>query len=187
MSDKLSLSMQLGLPQVPEYVRDDPLLFAEFQRIINGINNLAAVVDAYTGRAPLTVAAKNGFNIGASTRSQYLDVLYAVAQEDLPAGSAVYLRYDAGEKRHNVWKATAADPAKFCQGFVVTDGGVVSGSVCAVQLSPGLVPFIGGLTEGITYYLSDTAGSISNLPGANTQKLGYALGPTYFYFTPNPL
>jgi hypothetical protein len=187
MSDKLSLSMQLGVPTVPEYVRDDPQLFSELQRILNGINNLAAVVDAYTGRAPLTSAAKSGFTIGASTRSQYLDVLYAVAQENLPAGSAVYLRYDSGEKLHKVWKATATDPTKFCQGFVVTDGGVASGSYCAVQLSVGLVPFIGGLTEGITYYLSDTAGSIGNLPGTNLQKVGYALGPTYFYFIPNPL
>ena len=185
MSDKVSLSIQLGIPQVPEYVKDDPQLYAELQRILNGLNNLALAVDAYTGRQPLTVAAKQGFKIGAATRSQYLDVIYATATVNMPAGAAVYLRID-GDGLHDAYLATASDPAKFCHGIVVTDGGVAAGSLVAVQLGQGLVPYIGGLTEGQTYYLANTAGAISNVPGTMVQRLGYALGPSYFYFIPNP-
>ena len=185
MSDKVSLSIQLGIPQVPEYVKDDPQLYAELQRILNGLNNLALAVDAYTGRQPLTVAAKQGFKIGAATRSQYLDVIYATAQVNMPAGAAVYLRIN-GDGLHDAYLATASEPAKFCHGIVVTDGGVAAGSLVAVQLGQGLVPYIGGLTEGQTYYLANTDGAISNVPGTTVQRLGYALGPSYFYFIPNP-
>ena len=188
MSDKRALSLDLGIPQVPEYAgKEDPLLFFELQRIYNGLNNLAFYLDAYTGRAPLTVAAQAGFDLYKTTRGQYLDVIYATASVDIPAGAACYTRYNAVTEEFTAHLASAVDPTTFCTGFCVSEGGVVAGSLCAIQLGTGLVPFIGSLSEGATYYLSDTPGLISSGPGTHAQKLGYALGPVYFYFTPNPM
>lgn len=188
MSDKRALSLDLGIPQVPEYAgKEDPLLFLELQRIYNGLNNLAFYLDAYTGRAPLTVAVQAGFDLYKTTRAQYLDVIYAKASVDIPAGSACYTRYNATTQEFTASLASATAADTFCTGFCVSDGGVQTGSLCAIQLGCGLVPYIGALTEGTTYYLSDTPGVISSGPGTNVQKLGYALGPVYFYFTPNPM
>jgi len=187
MSDTQALSVDLGIPQVPDFVTNDPVMFAEFQRMYNAINNLAYTLDAYSGRAPLTEAIKRQYEVGTLTRSQYLDVIYAQATVNIPAGAAVYTRWNAGAERYDAYLAHASGPTTFCTGFCATDGGVIAGSLCAVQWSAGIVPYIGGLTEGQIYYLSDTPGTISNAPGTYTQPLGYAVAPTYFYFTPNPM
>lgn len=187
MSEGRSLSWDLGIPSVPEYSKDDPLLFFELQRIYNALNNLAGTLDLYSGRAPSIELAKTASNIFAATRSQYLDVVMAKAMVDIPAGAATYTRYNATDKIFEAYLASASSASTACTSFCVTDGGVTAGSYCSVQYSGGLVPFIAGMTEGVTYYLSNTPGTISNAPGTYTQKLGYAIGPVYFYFIPNPL
>jgi hypothetical protein len=178
------ISFEVGLPLTPE-LEQDPVKAAELQRIINGIYNVAAMLDYYTGNAPVSVATSKKFTVASSIRSSTLDVLHGYAQEDIPAGAAVYTR-KVGDDLH-VFKATASSAGTFATGFLVTDGGVTSGSFCAVNIGGGLIPYIAGLSEGVVYYLSDTPGFITNVGGsAISQKLGYAVGPTSFYFIPNP-
>lgn len=185
MSDTTNLSIDLGIPQTPEFA-GDPMTFLEFQRIYNAINNLAGYLDEYTGRAPLTTSVRAGYAPLSGMRNQYLDVPYGYAQEDIQAGSACYTRWDATNGRLLVSKASASAADTFCTCFCVTDGGVTTGSLVAVQFSGGVIPYIGSLIEGQTYYLSNTPGVISNVPGTVVQKLGYAIKSNYFYFCPNP-
>lgn len=185
MGTKQSLSFELGLPVTVE-MSTDPIMAAELQRILNSVNKLASVVDAYSGNAPLADSVAAQFTASSSCRSQKLDVVYGYAQADIPAGSAVYTRMSGDDRL--VYLASAAAANTFATGFCVSDAGVKAGSLCATCLSGGLIPYIGGLSEGVVYFLSSTPGQIiSNSPDAGaviTQRLGYAIGATHFYFIP---
>lgn len=177
-----SLSIDLGLPIVPDIVQD-PAMAAELQRIINAINAVASAVDSYTGRAPLSTDVAAQLSVGSTVRSSYLDIVYGTAAEDLPAGVAAHVLYDATTEGYTVSKADAATN-KLCHGFVVIDGGVKAGSLVSVNIGGGLIPYIAGLTPGIAYYAAAN-GAISNVPTSTmVQPVGWALAPTILYFIP---
>lgn len=54
---------------------------------------------------------------------------------------------------------------------------ISSGSTGSV-VTGGVVTGLSGLTPGVTYYLSDTAGAISSSAGSNSRKVGIALSAT---------
>lgn len=184
------LSVDLGIPQTPDNTTD-PMMYAEFMRVYNSVRAVASALDSYTGNSKAPLADMIAKDNGEFFRLRQMDCIYATVSMDLPAGAAVHCWYDATNKKWDVQLATATNAALFCNGFCVTDKGVTAGSIAKINMGGGLIPYIGSLVDGTTYYLSETPGYISaSATGSGrviTQKLGYAIGPTYFYFTPNPV
>lgn len=112
-----------------------------------------------------------------------LNRLYVTASETIAYGAAISLTNVAGALR--VRKANATDNTRICDGFCCFPGGITIGEVGEVILNSGLAP-VAGLVVGARYWLSTTAGLISNAPAVGAgnieQYLGIAITTTSLSF-----
>lgn len=106
----------------------------------------------------------------------------ATAGEALAAGNLVYLSSTDGK----VYKADATSPAKFARGHVKQ---AFAANATATVYVDGEVA-LSGLTPGAEYYLSTTAGNVTNTPpsgsGQIVQRVGFAVSASALQFFPYP-
>jgi len=150
----------LGLADTPETA--NPELYAEMAKVYNALKALGLALDTYTG-SPI-------FTVEATEALVYADLV------DL---------YDvAGVLKAR--KANATDHTKPCKAFCSEAGGIAIGASGNITLR-GFIS-IAGVTPGLLYYTSTTAGGILNgKPGGagNLQQcIGYGLDTTTIYFNP---
>jgi hypothetical protein len=115
--------------------------------------------------------------IGADTRS-------VIASEALSAGNLVNVWDNAGTL--NARKADATTEGKEADGFVIA---AFASSASAVVYFEGRITGLTGLTVGARYYMSDTAGAVTETPvsgsGKVHQYIGKALTATEINFEPD--
>lgn len=173
-------SINTGLPNIPD--PPDPAFFAEFARMYNAIRNLSIAIDTYTGSLPADSSVYSQTAITDSVRAQNMVRVYVIFSELVTYGQTINFWSNAGVLTARLSNASAA--GKPIHAFCSTAGGVAAGAYGEVMLN-GLCTAIGGLTPGATYYAGNTAGSIASTAGTVSQKVGYALGASLFYFTPD--
>lgn len=103
----------------------------------------------------------------------------AIASESLVAGNMVSFHLDSSILK--VRKADASDDTKLCDGFVADNYSI--GATATIITSAGTeVTGLSGLTIGTEYFLSETAGAITDTApttsGAIIQRIGKALSAT---------
>jgi hypothetical protein len=175
MATKPSMSINLGLPVVPEV--EDPILYNALAPLYNAIRNVMYAVDSYTGNGQLGQAEYAQVNAFGYMTLQKQSIIMAKASVDMGAGTMVGF-FDSGSGLE-IRKAIL--PTYSAQGFTIE-------SVTAGQHTPvclmGLCSNIGGLTTGVYYYMSSaTAGLIT--PTATAQRVGFALGDSKLFFNPD--
>lgn len=105
------------------------------------------------------------------------------AGETLVAGNLIYLKIADGRW----WKTTAVTAATVenVELGIAQGAGVAAGSISAGVLRVGNDANQSGLTGGVVYYASDTAGAISATPGTVSKVIGYgSTSATTLYFDP---
>lgn len=173
MAAKPSSSINLGLQPTPEV--DSPELYGALTPLYNAVRNIAYGVDAYTGNTLITSNEYNQVNSISQLLSQKTAVMYIKAFEDIKAGHIVSIINNAGipEARK------ALGNTYFPHAFAVDDA-------AAGQHLPicffGLCQTIGGLTPGVEYYISATAGVVTN--ATTYRRVGVALGSNLLWFNP---
>lgn len=95
-----------------------------------------------------------------------------VASETLAAGDMINIWDDAGTIKMRKADADAVGTA--CDGFVIAS--VTSGASGTAYLSPGLITGYSGLTLGVIYFLSSTAGGMTTTPPSGTGKIVQRIG-----------
>lgn len=112
-----------------------------------------------------------------------IDVIVpGTAGATIAAGDLIY--YDDAT---NTWKLTDADTATTVNNVLlgIAQGAGTSGNPISngVMLS-GVDTHQSGLTEGQTYYVSNTAGDVSSAPGTTEVTIGIGKSATDLYFSP---
>lgn len=109
-------------------------------------------------------------------------ILPGKAGETITAGNLVYF-----DDPTNRWLKCDADTASTVENVLLaiaqgagTAGNAITGGV----LLQGVDTHQSGLTEGDTYYASNTAGGISNTPGTTEVTIGIGKAATELYFSP---
>jgi len=179
MATKPSMSINLGLPAIPE--TQDPDLYAALIPVYSAIRNVMYAVDGYTGNGFVDPADYGVVNPYGYIGLQKQAVVFLKAYEDMTAGTIAC-----------IWDSAGKPVIRKALGGVYRAHGFLSESVTAGKYTPivlaGLCTGIGGLSIGISYWLSDTtAGLITPTPPAtpgNIQRLGFALDTTKFFFQP---
>jgi hypothetical protein len=110
-------------------------------------------------------------------------VVAGVAGESVAAGNLLYF-----DDTDNEWKKTDADTTTTIYNVKIgtaqgagSDGGSISGGV----LVEGLDPQNTGLTAGVKYYASNTAGAISSSAGTNSKVIGWSDNSGTLILDPN--
>jgi hypothetical protein len=172
-------SINLGLPNLPD--PPDPAFMSELIRIYNAIRNLAIAVDVYTGAQAAEPSVYSQTPASSTVLAQNMYRFYVKFDFTATYGKTIYIYDNAGVPTAGLADATVAN--KKMRGWCSTVAGVTAGQFGEVMLG-GLCTAIGGLTAGTVYYNGNTPGSVSSTPGTVSQKVGYALGPTYLIVTP---
>jgi len=179
MASKPSMSINLGLPAIPE--TQDPDLYSALLPVYSAIRNVMYAVDGYTGNGYVDPADYGAVNPYAYLGIQKQAIVFMKAIEDMTAGTIACI-YDSGGTPV-VRKALGGTYR--AHGFLPEN--IKSGSYGPVALA-GLCNGIGSLAIGISYWLSDTTpGLITATPPAtpgNIQRLGFALDTNRFFFQP---
>ena len=175
-------STNTGISAIPEIPQDKyPEIYIDNLKLRNGIKILQGIIDTYTGALGEDPTYWNQQTNPANwVRLQNLTRTYALASENITAGAAINFWNNAGVL--NVRNANASAAGKPCHGWCTTS--VLSGAY-GEFCQQGACFLIGSLTPGTTYYLSNTAGLISNAPGTISQKIGYAIGSSTLIFRPD--
>lgn len=175
-------SINLGVGTFPEFEQSKyPELYLDSMRIRQALTNLQIALDRYTGAVPLdtklqgTASSLNSLQIGNVTR------LYVKAQAALGYAQMVSFVNVSGVLQAR--KAYAASSAHACRGVCTSRIPVAIGEYAEVALI-GAVAGLSGLTPGVLYYLSDSAGLISLTPGTISQVVGYAISTSELYINP---
>jgi hypothetical protein len=180
MPRELSFSLSIGSTPLTE--PEDQEMAAELFRIYQAINSLATQVDTATGG--LAIAAADRPYVLPSTASKEANMSrgYGKATVDLTIGEIVHFN-SAGE----LVKAQATGTHLLKGQGIVLENTVTDGY--APIAYRGIIKAFVGLTVGNYYFLSLTAGAISNAAptaGNTLQYLGYAVSSTELYFCPEP-
>ena len=173
-------STNSGISALPEIdQRKYPEIYLDLLKLRNGVKVLQGALDSYTG----TIGEEpdqwgNQPDPAWWHRLQNLTRTYALASEPLPAGSVVNFWDNAGNL--GVRKANAGS-GRTAHAFTTA---AVDTATYGEFIHQGTCFSIGGLTIGVTYYLSNTAGLLSAGPGTVPQKVGYAIGTNILIFNP---
>jgi hypothetical protein len=179
MSKVKQLSFQLGLDALPAEAMD-PATYAELIKIYNSIHTLATTLDAVTGPLPVHLSDRAYVSPVETVKLQNIARVYPQAAEDLAQGNVIYITSGGlaakavADTFHN----------KKCRGIV--QQAVNAGSYAEV-VTCGVISGFVGLTPGQDFFLSTTAGVMSNVgpaAGNTLQFLGYAISSTQIYFNP---
>lgn len=109
------------------------------------------------------------------------NVMIGTAGETLVAGDFVYLKNDSK------WWKTDADTEATVFGVqlgIAQGAGAADGAITNGVMTRGLDTNQSGLVAGTTYYLSNTAGEISDSAGTYSRIIGVAKSTTTLYFDP---
>lgn len=116
--------------------------------------------------------------VGADTKS-------IVASEALTAGNVVNVWDNSGTVNVRKADASSASVGKRAVGYVLAN---VSNSASATVYFDGTITGLSGLTIGVPYYLSGTAGAITptapTTSGYTVQEVGWAISATELSFEP---
>lgn len=173
MASRPSLSINLGLPAVPEV--DTPELYGALLPVYNAIKNAMYAVDSYTGNTQISESEYSQVNAYGQLLLQKSAVLYVMLTEDIGAGLMVNLHSASGLRAR---KATGG--SNRAHAFAVASG--LAGSVIPVCLF-GLCSNLAGLTPGTDYYLSSTPGMITT--STSHHRIGMAVGTNQLWFSPS--
>lgn len=177
MANKQKASTNLGLSSIPEFSsKDYPDIYVDNLKLRNAIGVLQTALDQYTGILGLDpaywpTAAASQIRLGDYTP------MYAIAEVTMVAGNIVNFHDVGGVLKARLADATAA--GKPAHAFCAADVGIGSFGEFTLQ---GICQNIGGLTNGVTYYQSNTPGLIAAGAGTILQRIGFALGPSTLYF-----
>lgn len=172
----------LGLPEVPLLTKGEAEL--DLRYLYFAVQNLAQAVGQQLGLdEPLSgYSANPAYTIGASKRR-----LFVVASEAIDYGELVHIFDNAGTMSARL--ADATDATKPCYGISNTVGTVALGGIVEVVLPNAYVDSVGGLTAGVTYYLTTTPGTASNTApaaaGNIVQPIGFAVASAGLFFNPS--
>ena len=146
-------------------------------------NSEAGVVSLATGDEAKLGASSEKAVTPAALKTKLDATVSAIATENIAAGDVVNIYTTTNGLR--VRRAVASDPQRFANGHVRS--AVISGDSVDVRLQDVLES--SGLTPGLPYYLSATAGKITRtLPtvsGTIVQKVGRAISATELRFEPD--
>lgn len=180
MASQEQYSTNLGISSLPEFSQKDfPELYVDALKLRGALRTLQGALDRYTGVLPIDQQywSTQGVN---SVRLQNLSPVYAIAGEDIVAGAIVSFYDVSGVLTAQNANATAAGkPARAFASGIVATGSYGQFILC------GINPYIGGLTNGATYYLSNTNGLIAPAAGTILQRIGFAVGTSKLYFNPD--
>lgn len=180
MASTPGFSTNTGISAVPEIDQGkDPELYQDALKIRNGIKILQGVIDTYNGINGEDSGNWPTVNPTAWVRTQNLNRVYAIASEAITQGAIVNLYNNSGVLTARNANATSAGK----DGMAFANVSVASGAYGEYILQ-GMCYYIGGLTIGATYFLSNTNGLMASASGTVTQRLGKALGASAFYFNP---
>lgn len=186
-SYNISSPFDVRLPITPENVDDNPIMYAELSKIYNAIRTLQAALTLYTGASMQDASVWSLLTPAQTILAQNLNRLYVQAGETVLFGDMINL-YDLGGGILGARKANAASGTpRPCFAWCSTPGGITSGSYGEVICGPGLCNGVSGMTIGTTYYLSTTAGIITNGKPASPnllEPIGFAVATNLLYFMP---
>ena len=164
---------------------DDPALFGQLALVYNAIRQLQIGITDYAGVGQKEQSTWSQLSPLDSVRIQNLNRLYVQASEAIGLGEVINF-HDSGGGALRVRKANASSGTpRPAHGYCSTIGGIANGAYGEVIVGVGLCSFITGLALGVTYYLSTTAGLITNVKpaGPNLQQpVGFAVGGSLLYF-----
>lgn len=150
--------LNLGLPAHPAV--EDKKIYAEFVRVYNAVQKLAAYVDVVQPKIPVLYA--EAIALGA---------LVSVYETD----GILYAR-----------NAVNTDPLKYAVAYC-PDNEVAIGDSGEV-IGYGIHPFFSGLIPGIRYFLSPSPGYLTNVQpttsGQIVQPVGFAISESTLMFNP---
>lgn len=178
--------IDVRLPAQPEI--DDPALapmYGQLALVYNAIRQLQIGITDYAGVGQKEQSTWSQLGPLDSVRIQNLNRIYVKAGEAIALGEVVNF-YDLGGGVLGVRKANASSGTpRPAHGYCSTIGGIALNAYGECILGVGLCSFITGLALGVTYYLSTTAGLITNAKpaGPNLQQpVGFAVGGSLLYF-----
>jgi len=186
-SDKYNAPLDFRIPfTAPENI--DPPVRLAFEEVYAGMRQIIRALVDLCGIGPKTVGEWTKYKNSTSTiLSGNLRRFYAEAAEDITSNQLIAF-WDSGAGL-KVRLANATDNTRVAVGYCSTASGVLTGGVGEFVLGTG-VPLFAGLTIGAHYWLSTTAGAISNTPAVaagnveqyvgiaiSTTELSLALGP----------
>lgn len=126
-------------------------------------------------------------NVSALPTSNVTVDVTGTAGESIASGQIVYLSDGSGGKNASQWYTADADfiYASTTPTVGVAVSAIASGATGSIRLE-GLSDNLTGLTPGVDYYVSATAGGLTSTPPANIRYLGRAASTTALVTTPNP-
>lgn len=157
----------------------------DFLKLVNGrpVEGSAVSSSAGAGDSGKVVKLDSSGKIDPTMIPGGVETRTMTASEALSAGDVVNLWNDAGTVK---MRKADADADREADGFVLAS--VSSGASGTVYLEEATITGLSGLTPGALYWLSTTAGSLTDTPptGANvlSQIVGKALSATEFRFRP---
>lgn len=153
----------------------------------NGANTPVLGSSYVAPTASNQVASKGYVDASATGTATYdQNVISGVAGETLVAGNLVYLKAADGR-----WWLTDADTLTTVDNAQIgfAQGSASAGGAVNIVIN-GIDKNQSGLTAGIVYYASNTAGALSSSTGTNTKIIGQALTTTSIIMNPymsNPI
>lgn len=164
----------LGLPSLPsDNLPKD--LYDDFLSIHKAIKNLLDGVSIYTGIDAPSVDTWSQSNPAATLLSGNSTRLYVTASVVINAGQIVNL-YDSSAGVLKARLANSSSATTMAHGLCTET--VAAGAIAPLQWLRAYVNSIGGMTPGILYWLSTTAGAVQNIPpvaaGTIQQPIGVA-------------
>lgn len=114
-------------------------------------------------------------------------VVTGTAGESLPINQVVYLSDGSGGRTAGSWYLADADLsyASLTPEIGMTPAAIASGASGSILIH-GVLTSASGLTPGVKYYVSATAGSLTSTAPTNPRLVGQATTTTLLVVTPNP-
>ena len=160
-------SQNLGLDLVP--LTKDPENLGDIYRLYNAVKLVMTALDSYTGAIP--PESGDWSTVGSSAiMVQNLCRHYAQAATNITPGQLIALNSSGQFILGTVGNVIGWAPLA-----------INSGAYGEIKLL-GLHTAVAGLTPGVSYYASSTAGAITSTVTA--QKVGFALAANRLFFNP---
>ncbi len=169
----------IGLPELPLTTNKE--IEPDLRDIYLALRNFTLLTGQAGGYEEPLAQYQNLAN-AAYTVGAYKRRLYVEATEDITYGELVNTYNSSGLKAR---LADASDATLPAHGICNTVGTSESGDIIEIVLSGAYITSVGGLTPGVTYYLSLTAGGMQNaaptVVGQMVQAVGVAISATELF------
>lgn len=157
----------------------DPAFRGYLEELVNAIQQLQSYVEQYCGITQKIAVSWPGIRPEDTLLDHQLNRFYGKAAEPIISGGIINI-HDAGAGVLGLRNADASNNTRPAHGWCTTQGGIATGEYGEVILGRGLITNITGLVIGTRYFLSTTAGVITNAQpvaaGNITQYIGTAIG-----------